>query len=125
MAWLPLLAVNFVLLGAALGSYVLLALGALLLVMPLARNFVNATTYDTLSFGEVTSIYQHLAMSNAACVVATAAAFATEADWASGPLALALRSLSSSWSRPSTSPLVRAATPPASQCRAQLADHNA
>ncbi len=89
--WLPLLAVNFLLLGAALRSYALLFLGAVLLAMPLARKFVNAVTYDTLSFGEVTSIYQHLAKANAACVAFNAVVLAVGGAWATGPLVLALR----------------------------------
>lgn len=92
IAWVPLFAVNFMLLGATLGSWLLLALGLLLLV-PLVRKFVNAVVYDVLSFGEATNLYQHIAISTAACVVFNAVALGvgetwpgTEAGW------LALRS---------------------------------
>lgn len=67
IAWVPLFAVNFVLLGLALGWLPLVGLGVLLAV-PIVRKFINAVTYDVLSFGEMTSLYQHMAWATAACV---------------------------------------------------------
>ncbi|MBV1860896.1 MAG: hypothetical protein KUG77_20945 [Nannocystaceae bacterium] len=92
LAWVPLFALNFVVLGLSLGWLPLTVLGVLLAV-PLVSKLVNALTYDTLSFGEMTSIFQHLALGTAGCVVLNTVLWATGADsWFVGLPWLVLRS---------------------------------
>ncbi|MGH1343753.1 MAG: hypothetical protein ACRBN8_19510 [Nannocystales bacterium] len=92
MAWVPLFAVNFLLLGLALGWLSLVGL-ALVLVIPVVRKLVNALLYDTLSFGEMTSVYQHIAFSTAACVVLNAVVLALgDESWMTSGAWLGLRS---------------------------------
>ncbi len=90
MLWLPLLALNFALLGWVLGVNALLAV-ALLLVFPRVRKLVNALTYDTLSFGEMTGIYQHMTKSIALCVLFNLGALVWGDATVETPLWLAIR----------------------------------
>jgi len=71
LAWVPLFALNFVLLGLGAQWWWLVGVGALLGI-PRVAKFVNAVTYDTLSFGEMTNLYQHIAVSTSLCACANA-----------------------------------------------------
>lgn len=91
LVWMPLLGLNLAVLGVSLGSPVWIGLGVLL-VVPFVTRVVNSLLYDILSFGEMTSIYQHLAIVAALCAVGNGFLLAAAPTALTGLLAVFVRS---------------------------------